>query len=197
MLLAAAAAAMLAWSGPPTAFDERVSRGALDLALDHAVVRVPAELLSTLGRDIPTIIVMVVSVVALWRRGRRVASAWLATSALVGYLGHSLLKPLIDRPRPDWTDALATAATAAMPSGHAASGIDAWVVLGLVLLAGAAGGRRWLGAAVVLIGVLMGPSRLLVGVHWPTDILAGWLYGAAIACLAAAAVLAVAARRIS
>ena len=188
---------MRIWSGPPTALDERVSRGALDLALATPFVRVPAEFLSLLGRDIPTIIVMVTAVVALWLGGRRLASAWLATSALVGYVGHSLLKPLIDRPRPDWPDALTTAVTAAMPSGHAASGIDAWAVLGLILVAGAAAGRRWFGAAVVGVGVLMGPSRLFVGVHWPTDILAGWLYGAGIACLAGAAVLAVAGRRVS
>lgn len=188
---------MAAWSGAPSAFDERVSRGALDVALEHGVLRVVAELLSLLGRDVPTIVVMVLAVVALRLGGRRLAAAWLATSALVGYAGHSLLKALIDRPRPEWPDALATAITAAMPSGHAASGIDAWAVLGLILVAGAAGRRRWLGWAVVVVGVLMGPSRLFVGVHWPTDVLAGWLYGAGVACLAGAAVLAVAARRVS
>jgi undecaprenyl-diphosphatase len=123
---------------------------------------------------------------------------WLATSALVGFLGHMLLKALIDRPRPDWPDALASASTAAMPSGHAASGIDAWVVLGVILLVGATGARRVPAIAVIVAGLLMGPSRLLLGVHWPSDVLAGWLYGIAIACLTAAAVLvAVRARRLS
>lgn len=175
--------------------DERVSRSALDLALAHPAVRVPAEALSTLGRDIPAIAIMAAAVIALRLRGRRTAAAWLAASALVGYLGHLTLKALIDRPRPEWPDALATAATAAMPSGHAASGIDAWAVLGLILLVGASGWRRVPGVALIAIGLAMGPSRLLVGVHWPTDIVAGWLYGAGIACLAGAVALRLAASR--
>ncbi len=146
-------------------------------------------MLSLLGRDIPTAVVMTVAVALLWRRQRRTAAAWLAMSALIGFLGHTLLKALIGRPRPDWPDALTSASTAAMPSGHAASGIDAWVVLGVILLVGATGGRRALALGVIAAGILMGPSRLLLGVHWPTDVLAGWLFGAAVACAAAAAML--------
>ena len=78
------------------------------------------------------------------------------------------------------------------PWGHAT--LPQWrMAAGLVLIhLGRAQGRRWLevvGGILVIIGPLIGLSRLVLGVHWPTDILAGWLLGGAVACAAAAAVL--------
>ena len=76
------------------------------------------------------------------------------------------------------------------------SGITTWVVLGLVLLLAPVGGRlpRVIGVLALAVGVLMGPSRLVLGVHWPSDILGGWLLGAAVVCGVAAVVLARASR---
>ena len=195
--LALVTALVVAKWGPLIEFDRRFSADALELGQSSELLRLVAEVLALLGREVSTILAVVLAVILLRRRHRRLA-VWLVASALGGFFLHMTLKVLAGRARPDWPDALATANTAAFPSGHAASGIDAWVVLGIILLVIPASRRvRWLAYALITVGVLMGPSRLVLGVHWPSDVLGGWLLGAAWACLAAAGVLAFTRRRVS
>ncbi len=154
-----------------------------------------ASVLGAATRDVASAFVAIVAVALLWRDHRRWAQ-WLLLSAALGYVVQTALKQLVDRPRPTWPDAALSLTTPSFPSGHAMTGIDTWVVLGVILLCAPVGGRlpRAVGAAAVAIGILLGPSRLVLGVHWPTDVLAGWLLGAAVALLAAAVVLSARAR---
>ena len=149
-----------------------------------------ADALGSSTRDIASGAVGAVGVALLWSR-HRLWARWLLVSAVAGFALQTVVKGLIGRARPEWPDAAFHLTTPSFPSGHAMSGIDMWAVLGIAMLCAGVGGRfpRVVGALAIAIGVLMGPSRLVVGVHWPTDILAGWLLGGAVACAAAAAVL--------
>jgi undecaprenyl-diphosphatase len=95
------------------------------------------------------------------------------------------LKGLLERPRPAAHDAFAHAAGFSLPSGHAAASA---VLLGLLAWTLAPRVRPALGLAVMAgacsFVLLMGASRVALGVHYPSDVMAGWLTGAAIAAAA-------------
>ena len=101
-----------------------------------------------------------------------------------------IIKELINRPRPEIVPHLADIATASFPSGH--SMLSAVVYLTLAALLARATPKTklkcyYLAVAVILIG-LIGCSRVYLGVHYPTDVLAGWSLGSAwavICCLTA------------
>jgi undecaprenyl-diphosphatase len=103
-----------------------------------------------------------------------------------GMLLSTLLKRSFDRPRPDLVPHGVVVHTASFPSGHAMMAAVVYLTLG-ALLARVQPHRRLkaysLTLAVVLT-VLVGLSRLYLGVHWPTDVLAGWIAGATWALLA-------------
>jgi undecaprenyl-diphosphatase len=168
----------------------------LDCSLGHAIVGRPSWLVSpadSLGlstRDISTGAVVVIAVALLWRP-HRLWAQWLMWSALVGFALQNIVKVLVGRERPSWSESAFQPLTAAFPSGHAMSGITTWAVLGVILLVAPVGGRlpRVVGVLALAVGLLMGPSRLVLGVHWPTDLLGGWLLGGAVVCGCAAAVL--------
>lgn len=121
----------------------------------------------------------------LWIRRRYVAmAAWLVPIVLSEpFIG--LLKAAYDRPRP--SVALVTSATGAFPSGHAIVG--AVMALSLVIVFIPAGPqRRNLELAAAGFAFLMGASRLYLGAHWFTDVVAGIAFGAAAAIGGAALV---------
>jgi undecaprenyl-diphosphatase len=99
----------------------------------------------------------------------------------------ALLKAWFDRPRPDVGSAIALPSSAAFPSGHAAAGV-ATLGAAAVLVAERLPSRRartWLWTLVVVGGVAVGVSRIVLNVHFVTDVLAGWCFGLAwlAACL--------------
>lgn len=127
--------------------------------------------------NVTTPVVVVVVVVLLLAR-RPGWAGWLAASAIGGLIISESFKHLVHRERPVWADPFFSEKGFSFPSGHTLSGITAWVAMGLValyLLPRMAG--TVVGWIVIAFGVLMGPSRLLYGVHWPSDVLAGWLFG--------------------
>ncbi|WP_149539426.1 phosphatase PAP2 family protein [Siccirubricoccus phaeus] len=116
----------------------------------------------------------------LLRRAWR--AAWLLLLALPGgMLLNTLLKQGFDRPRPELVDRLTEVQTASFPSGHAMLSAIGYLTLG-ALLAGATRRRRersYILGAAVTVTLLVGGSRVFLGVHWPSDVLAGWCLGAA------------------
>jgi undecaprenyl-diphosphatase len=106
--------------------------------------------------------------------------------ASVGALSLSTgLKHSIDRSRPDLVPHGSIVYTKSFPSGHSMQAAATYLTLA-ALLAGVQRRRRnktYLVAIAVFITVLVGVSRVYMGVHWPTDVLAGWTAGAAWALL--------------
>ncbi|MBO4252884.1 phosphatase PAP2 family protein [Streptomyces griseorubiginosus] len=135
---------------------------------------------------------LVTAVVVVWlvrRRSARWTALWLAVTVAVGSLVQQSLKAAIDRPRPVWPDPVDSAHYAAFPSGHA---MTATVVCGLLLwLLHRHGTGRTLWRTALTVAVVsvagVGLTRVWLGVHWPSDVLGGWLLGALLVALAALA----------
>lgn len=136
---------------------------------------------SALGSSV--LIVPLVIVVGLVWRSRRgswrplllLGGAWAGAEALWG-----LLKAVVGRPRPPTALAVGHFTGSAFPSGHATVATAVW---GMLAALAALATTRWAGkvagwAAAVLVALLVGLSRIYLGAHWLTDVLAGWALGA-------------------
>lgn len=117
---------------------------------------------------------------------RRFATAALIAIATAGGEGlNALLKESFERARPAITSHLVEVKTSSFPSGHSMAASIFYLTMG-ALLAQTARRRRekiYLMSAAILLTLLTGVSRVYLGVHYPTDVLAGWSAGAAWAIL--------------
>ncbi|SCG56361.1 phosphatase PAP2 family protein [Micromonospora halophytica] len=129
-------------------------------------------------------------VVRLWARDARRLALWVVTTMAVGGLLGALLKLLVGRDRPDPPDPVAEAVGYAFPSGHTLNATLAAGVLLVVSLPysrGRPGARTALWAAALVVAGLTGLSRVALGVHWTSDVFAGWLLGVAVVAATSAA----------
>jgi undecaprenyl-diphosphatase len=145
----------------------------------HALTSV-ARLLSTLGSQTVLIPLTAIAAVALLGR-RRWVLAGLLVAAWGGAIGmYSLTKHFVHRMRPPMNIWLTDVGrTSSFPSGHATQSLATFVAL---VLAGAVifPTARWPGRAIaVTLAIGVGWSRVYLGVHWASDVGAGWLIAAA------------------
>lgn len=130
----------------------------------------------------------------LWLQRRRGTALYVLTAVGSGVTLSNAAKAFFDRPRPDLVPQGSIVYTASFPSGH--SLMAAVVYLTLAALVARSFPERRLRAYVVALAILVtlavGASRVYLGVHWPTDVLAGWAAGGAwaLACAALAHALA-------
>ncbi|MEZ5184876.1 MAG: phosphatase PAP2 family protein [Candidatus Nanopelagicales bacterium] len=185
----ALAAAVVNASAEPT-IDTGISEPIHAWASDNAWAVSLARFFAVMGSGAVLFPITVAVVVGLAVRKHPWWAGWVALAGLGGLLISETVKDLGDRQRPIWPDPFETLTSASFPSGHAMAGIYGWAAFGVVALSLLS--RPWnLIAAMALMafGVLMGPSRLVLGVHWPTDVLEGWLLASAWVLTVSAALL--------
>jgi membrane-associated phospholipid phosphatase len=122
-------------------------------------------------------------VIWLVRRGAAPVAWWVVITMTLGGMLGALLKLLAGRGRPDLLEPVAHATGYSFPSGHALNSALGAVVFLLVLLpftAGRPGRRVALWAVVVVLPLITGVCRVGLGVHWTSDVMAGWLLGVAV-----------------
>jgi undecaprenyl-diphosphatase len=126
-------------------------------------------------------LVTVVAVVAFLMHGRRRHALVLGATVLLADISSEALKRIYGRPRPDLVPHGSYVYSASFPSGH--STISAATFLTLAMLIASLEPKREVKALVYVLAMGMvlaiGFSRVYLGVHWPSDVLAGWCLGAA------------------
>ena len=146
---------------------------------------------TALGGVTVMILVTVVSVLAFLMHRRRWHAGIMAATVLLADISSEGLKHLYGRPRPDLVPHGSYVYSASFPSGHSTLSAATFLTLAM-LIASLEPARGTKAMAFVLAGALVlaiGFSRVYLGVHWPSDVLAGWCLGGAWALAAWTALL--------
>ena len=159
-----------------------IDSGVHDFFVDHRpnwVVDI-AKFLDRFGSsEILLVVAVIIAVTWLARvRTTKLAIA-VPTSIVVNMVIVAVLKKMVDRPRPDIAQQLVEATSASLPSGHTASAAALVTAILLVRSRTTDNSRRWtvLDYTLVAFALVSGVARLVLGVHWLSDVLAGWFIG--------------------
>ncbi len=172
------------WDGESQRFDEWAIHTIGGWETRDWVREIGRDLTALGGTAVLTLVTLAVTgYLLLMKKYRTIVLLLVAT--LGALLLSSSLKAIIDRPRPELVPHGSYVYTASFPSGHSMLSAAVYLTLGTML---ARQFKDWtlkfyfISIAVVLTG-LVGISRVFLGVHWPTDVLAGWSAGLAWAIL--------------
>lgn len=116
----------------------------------------------------------------LWLAGAPQKAAFLIAAVLTGSWVNRLLKLSFARPRPDIAGQVAWLTPESFPSGHTANSAIVYLTLGMMLarIETSYAVKVFIFGVCVAVTLMIGMSRVYLGVHWPTDVLAGWAVGA-------------------
>jgi len=120
--------------------------------------------------------------VPLWVRKHRRAAIYTVLVVVTTWALYTGIKVAYGRERPRWQDPVGHLTSRSFPSGHAAStaALAGVVIVLATMLVRRSNLRRAICAAAVLVALVVGLDRVLLGRHFPTDVLAGWLLGATV-----------------
>jgi YegS/Rv2252/BmrU family lipid kinase len=130
-------------------------------------------------------VITVVLALTLWLRKHRRAAVYAVLVMITTTLASTYTKLVFGRDRPLWQDPLGRLTSRSYPSGHASStaALAGILIVLAVMLVRRARLRRTVFAAAVLLALVVGADRVLLGRHFPSDVLGGWLLGAAVVLL--------------
>ena len=163
------------FTGQSQVYDELVQRIFLDLR-DEALTAV-FRAITFCGNE-TTMIGLCIFIVIL--PGRMKVGLPVALMTVVGWFAHTLLKGLIARPRPDMEYWLVTETSFSFPSGHANVSMIFFIALAILVGRALILQDNWIAAILLrviftVLAVLIGLSRLYLGVHFASDVFGGWL----------------------
>lgn len=172
--------------GESRAFDEWAML-LLRSPADHSVPLGPAwftEMMrdvTAMGSTIVLSLITIAAVMFLWLTRNRRAAMWVLGAVAGGIILGMALKYAFDRPRPDFILDSVRVYTSSFPSGHALMSAVVYLTLGALIAQTQQDARLrvYIIAFSVFLTLIVGISRVYLGVHWPTDVLGGWALGAA------------------
>jgi len=171
--------------GETHAFDMTILRAARALRVDHPWITEVMRDLSGVGSEVVLSLLTVITVFYLVLVSRRRLALLVALSVVSGTLLVSLLKATFGRSRPDRALSELVVSSLSFPSGHASMSAIVFLTAG-ALLAGTRSRwaeRTFILSACALMTLLVGSSRIALGVHWATDVFGGWALGSGWALL--------------
>jgi undecaprenyl-diphosphatase len=184
LLLGFAAVSNLVLAGGTQDFDDRILR-ALRRADDPAVpigplwLRLAALDITALGGA--TVLGLVVVSIAgfMVLQGLRRTALFVCVASAGGALLNEWLKEIFERARPEVVPHLREVMSLSFPSGHAMTSAAVYLTLGALLMrvVPRRATKIYCMAMAILLAALVGLSRVYLGVHYPTDVLAGWMVG--------------------
>ena len=167
--------------GETLTVDLTVLRGAQSLRTHHAWLADVMRDLSGLGSPVVLTLFTAAAAGYLVLVSARTTALLLATSAVGGILVVSVFKAAFGRARPDAAFAELVAQGLSFPSGHASMSAIVFLTVGTFTASRRERGaeRRYIVSTAILMMLLVGLSRVALGVHWATDVLGGWTFGIA------------------
>jgi len=160
--------------GGAGALDQQIYQ-ALYAGRDPALVAI-ARVFTFFGEPTVLIIAGVVFASVMWWRGHLRTGLTLVAVTMAGRAVSELQKYEVARVRPALEPHLVLVKTSSFPSGHSASSMIFYLTVAL-LLTHRGRWRHLAAAGAVLMAVLIGLSRVMLGVHWPSDVIGGWVFG--------------------
>ena len=158
--------------------------GPLDLAVYRALYagRDPtltaiARFVTEFGSPARLVLASVVFAVILAGIGHLRSGVTLLAVMILGRLVSQLQKIEISRVRPDLEPHLVDVTSKSFPSGHASTSMIFYLALALIITHRSRW-RWWWAAAAAAFSIAIGTSRVMLGVHWPSDVIGGWAFGA-------------------